>query len=300
MKKTTIKRIKSKAVLRKGHVTAAEEAFGTSRKMEVKVSLDEQSMKRIDVMAFKQVQTHSRMDKLESSMQTLANLVTGMAEQVNKQLARIKSPPAISSPLFYPRMFNKVSMKLRKKSIDVQVEDIYEGVKRRRVFRCTDWTRVEHLMSYRTLTEGIEELEPRVPTRRTARKVVAKKPVRRAKTAEEVRYEMERDGERNQVVPSKDDGRRTFYNPELAKACEATNRSRTNAEKVIVKICSPGGQAEGAKNQPLIEALHANGFDKSVAFYAAMNCGRITDPKLIAEFNKQFKKPAPEAHSNPY
>lgn len=290
-----------RAVTRTQQVTKLE-AAPECKPLQVKADLSEASMKRIDAMAFKQVQIGSRMDKVESAMEQLVKVVTDMASQVDVQLRRIKSPATVTvAPVFYHKMFNKISLRLRKKSIDVQVEDIHEGVKRRRVFRCSDWTRVEHLMTYRTLTDGIEELELKPKAKRRA--PAKKKAVgtsRRRKTIEDTRYEMERDGIKNTELPVPVKPSRAMYNKELAKAMQAQNRNREKAEKVIVKLCSEGGPAEGAKDTELLEALEANGFDKTVAFYAAMNCGRITDPHIIQQHNRRNKKTHAAGQSNQY
>lgn len=293
MKKKTTK------LTRKGHTTAAEEVV-SSAPLKVHVELNEQSRKRIDAMAFKQVQIGSRMDTLEGTMSRLASSILGMAGMVESELHRIKSRPAIDSdPCFYPKMFNKISIRLRKKSIDVVVEDIHEGSKRKRVFRCSDWTRVEHFMSYRSLTDGIEELAVKPTVRRltAGKKTVAKKRAAK-KTPADVRYDMERAGIENRVVAGKE-GKTAYLDPEADKDQRAVNRSREKAEKVIVKLCSAGGSAEGAKDAELIEALQANGFDREVAFYAAMNCGRVTDPRVINQ-HKPKRNAKALGDSNPY
>jgi len=255
-------------------------------------------------MAFKQVQTGSRLDVMEKTMTALVKTIETMAGTVQSELHRIKSRPVVDAePVFYHKMFNRISVRLRKRAIDVMVEDLHDGVKRKRVFRCNDWTRVEHLMTYRTMTEGIEELEVKAPVKRKGfgkkvAKKVAKKAPTKPKSIEDIRHEMERDGIPNTVIAS---GKtKTAYYDTMSDAEQrAVNRSREKAERLIVKLCSAGGPFEGAKDAGLIDALHANGFDRQVAFHAAMNCGRITDPSIIRQHQPKRKRKVDET-SNEY
>lgn len=292
---------KSPAKLRKGHVTEREEIAGRAKikqPVKVLVNLDKQTLEKFDRMAFKQVQTQNRMESLEKSVVTLMQSVSSMASMVDGHMKRLRSAPAAGEGVvFHHKMFNKISIKLRKRAIDVLVEDLHNGIKRKRVFRCADYSKVEHFMATRTLAEGIEELAPRPARVPKKKKTTAKKQTKRTKTVADVRYEMEREGLRNQIVPSQGKSR---YFDETASATQAQqNKQREKAEKVIVKLCSAGGLAENAKDQELLDALMANGFTDHVAFYAASNCGRITDPKVIKKYDTSKKSKAP-ATSNEY
>lgn len=287
---------KIRRLTRSKNITA-DEAQRSDAPLKVLVSLDEASQKRIDAMAFKQVQTNSRLFALEGVVAKLTDTIGSTATMVQEQLRRIKAKASDEADVvFNHRMFNKISLRLRKKSIDVQVEDLSSGVKRRRVFRCSDYSKVEHFITYRTLADGIEEIERRVPSRKAPAgkgKGVAKKrakaPVSEAQRLADLRHQMERDNIKNHTVPMVTDSRKSFDSEANKKQIEI-NRSREKAEKVITKICSHGGVAEGAKDKELIEALVENGFDQNVAFYAAMNCGRVSDPNLIRQHERSKNK----------
>ena len=278
----------------------------------VLADLSPDSQGKIAAMGFKQVQTNSRVHALESTITKLTETVTEMATMVHVQLRRITAnPTSTEPPLFSQRMFNKISIKLRKKSIDAQVEDLHQGVKRRRIFRCSDWSKVEHLITYKTITDGIEELEPREPRKtppnlkvlakkapRRATKGAAKNVISEAQKLADTRHQMERDNVKNTTVPVTVN---RYFDDESEAEQKRLNQSRLKAERVIVKICSAGGPAEGAMNNALIEALHENGFDKRVAFYAASNCGRVSDPHVIKKYEKRRKaKAAAVETNNPY
>jgi hypothetical protein len=300
------------------NTTAGERAMASSdappKPLKVEVALNPRMQKKIDAMAFKQIQTNSRMDRLEKTLELLTDTTLGMRDLVMEQLKRIRcTAPVTDEPVFFPRAFNKVSFRLRKKSVDVQVEDILNGEKRRRVYRCSDFSKVEHLICYRTMTEGIELLERRVPLtpakKRAAanarKRAVATRAKNKAHSLDmeanhaEVAYMMGKEGVKNSVVPSK--SKKTMaYDPTNDAAQIAENRSRAAAEKVITKICSKGGVAEGAKDGVLIDALVANGFQPQVAFYAAHNCGRVTDPIVIKKHTTKKAKAKSGSTSNEY
>jgi hypothetical protein len=269
---------------RKDHLTPLELAPKKGHdQLQVKVSLEEREERRIEAIAFRQIQTNTRLDVMEKTMEAQAKHTAELHVMMETQLKRIKGfgMAQQENALFCTRMFSKISMRLRKKSIDVTIEDISNGVKRKRIFRCTDWSRVEHLMSYRTETDGIEEISPRVP----AKKVVGKKNAggrhTTPKTLADVRHVMERDGEQNSIVPER---KEPYYDKGKETAQKSRNRDRAHAERVITRLCSRGGVAEDAKNGALISALVKTGFEEEVAFYAASNCGRITDPKLLKKY----------------
>jgi len=284
------KRAQSK---RRGHVTPKEEARGSTpfiKLVEVEASLDAKSVARLNSMAFKQVQTNTKIGQLEATLAKLTDSLTAMSGMVQSELHRIKSRPTQedAEELFCHKMFTKVSIKLRKRSIDITVEDISLGIKRRRIYRCSDWTRVEHFINYRTLTDGIVELPPRAIRDQSGSKVI-KRP-NRAATLSDVRHTMERAGESNRILPTKSN--KDFIDVEAEAAQKAVNRSRLKAEKVITKLCSRGGAAENATDTELINALEENGFAPEVAYYAALNCGRVTDPAVISKHQPKPTKVA--------
>jgi hypothetical protein len=273
--------------LRKGHVTEAEEKAYQEAKAKQKnkgeplkitslFNLNPATEKKIEAMAFRQVQTTSQLQAMREVMTKLTATVDELRQATETQLRRIKvATTEPENPAFATRCFNKISIKLRKRTIDVTVEDIHLGVKRRRVFRCDSFSKVEHLITARTVVEGIEEIavaarKPKVKAKKSASK--------RVKSLEEVRYEMERDGVQNMVVPQALTN--TYYDASKEAKTVLTNRTRERAEKAINKLCSAGGPHAGACNEELVDALIETGFSPPIAFAAASNCGRITKQGL--------------------
>lgn len=260
------------------------------------VELNPDTIKKIESMAFRQVQTTSQLNHNNGKLDSLVEQLQSLTATVDKHLSRLKVPTVESdNAAFSTKCFNKISIRLRKRTVDVLVEDIHQGAKRKRLFRCESFSKAEHLLCMRTVVEGIEEV-PVIKTR-TASKTKPKaksKTKTKTKTLAEVRYEMERDGIQNTVVPKTDTA---YFDSTKAVVNSAESKNLAKAEKIIVKICSSGKYAN-AKDEELIDALIQSGFAPHVAFAAASNCGRVSNEKLSAKYVR--KTATLTKHSNEY
>ena len=119
----------------------------------LKMQLDDPTMRKLDQCLFKQEQLASVSRFGNKKMEALEASVSDLAKTVGEHLARLNIPKTDTpegEAVFGRRSFNKLSVKLRKHSIDVVVD----GIK----FRCRDWNCLTHLIATQTLKEGIEQL----------------------------------------------------------------------------------------------------------------------------------------------
>lgn len=118
--------------------------------------LSPDTVKKIEAMSFKQVTTASRVDQLSKQIVGIESTVGKMAKVLDEQLSRILTPPSEGEyTVFHRRAFKKLSIRLRRKSIDLHVEDI-DGSKR--VYRCMNWTDLTYLIATQKIRDGIEEI----------------------------------------------------------------------------------------------------------------------------------------------
>ena len=301
--KSVVAKTKRKAVVRRspkaaraGYVTEKEEAAYAEAKLNHKkqgklvvtslFNLNPNTERKIESMAYRQVQTTSQLTKTNDRVSALTASVEQLAQVVEAQLRRIKvAATEPENPVFATRCFNKISIRLRKRAVDVQIEDIHQGAKRRRLFRCDSYSKVEHLLTQRTIVEGIEEIVVAATTKKSAGKPKGKKgrpSSKKPQSLADVRHIMERDGIPNSIIPTKEE---KLFSQKASIVSVTANRNREKAEKLIVKLCSPGKPYEDASDEELVDALVDNGFAPAVAFAAASNCGRITKRGLESAYS---------------
>jgi hypothetical protein len=237
---------------RKGKVVKAIKPI-PAEPAKVEAVLSPATEKRLDGIVFKQVRIETRTEQLAKQVNAIELTVGRMAKMLDEQLSRILTPNNGGGNgegvVFHRRAFKKLSIKLRKRFIEVLVEDA-NGAKRQ--FRCSDWTAVTYLIANQRVREGIEEVAPSVRKVQQKRRTLA----------------------RDEEAPAKPERRKRFTGIDDAAAQEqaALNRSREKAEKAIRKL-----RDASKKDQSLVDDLVSNGFTKQVAFEAADNCGRISD-----------------------